>query len=304
MTAAQRESRRDVAASRPARNENEHHDDTSQRAEKASSADEPYRAFEWFKLKSSDWLASTRGLSLAEAGALVTLRAMIHERGEPLNEDYTRLGRQCGAPSAKALQRIVDSLIGAKLLCRKAGGLWCEDIAEQIDHQRGVSQAAKQNRSKVGKNSQQNQSKGLTGVRRYKSKIGDLDKEGCIPSGDTPHSNTSESYTVDDRKHSDTRPEGASVHDQQMLKIGDKIPVGRHGNCIVDDFGQLGGESFVRLYSAYNRHIRIIVPVGLDRMLDTDSADDESTFQSDEIRWGCDIGCAMPHRPGRATDAA
>lgn len=301
---AQKRSRPDARTSVPAVHQNEQVEPYGRTAEEASSITEPYQAFEWFKLNSSDWLASTRGLSLAEAGALITLRAMIHERGEPLPLDYARLGRQCGAPSAKAFERIVDTLVDSKLLFRDGAGLWCRDIGEQIVHQRGVSEAAKKNRSKVGKKSEGNQSRSSTGVQRYKSKNEDVDREGAPVE---PPSSDQSLHTSPVSTGTDAH-ERASGRERIAFSIGDIIDVPGHGSYDIKQIGAHNSSGQFHLSVAPPEAWgRLIVPVDESGNAQAGRAwwEDADQEQADQIDWNLrSIAVPTPRRKDRRHAAA
>jgi uncharacterized protein YdaU (DUF1376 family) len=62
------------------------------------------------KFYSSDWLAGTSGLTVAEKGVFITLCALIYEHGGPVAHDSSRLARRCGCPKV-TFEKILASLI-------------------------------------------------------------------------------------------------------------------------------------------------------------------------------------------------
>jgi len=71
----------------------------------------------------SDWLAGTRGLTAAETGIYITLIAMMYEREAPLEADYKRLARLCGA-TVPSFMAALDSLVSEAKIAVTNGGLW------------------------------------------------------------------------------------------------------------------------------------------------------------------------------------
>lgn len=85
----------------------------------------------WVKFYPSDWLAGTRGLTMAEAGLYITLVAMMYERGAPIDMEYGRLARLCGAAPGgfkKALQGLIDQ---GKLI-ETEQGLWSKRVQNEL----------------------------------------------------------------------------------------------------------------------------------------------------------------------------
>lgn len=65
----------------------------------------------WVRFFSSNWLAGTSGLTVAEKGVFITLCALIYEHDGPIVRDDGRLARRCGCPKAtftKILAELVD----------------------------------------------------------------------------------------------------------------------------------------------------------------------------------------------------
>ena len=71
----------------------------------------------------SDWLAGTRGLTAAETGIYITLIAMMYEREAPLEADYKRLARLCGA-TVPSFMAALDSLVSEAKITVTNGALW------------------------------------------------------------------------------------------------------------------------------------------------------------------------------------
>lgn len=71
----------------------------------------------------TDWIAKTRDLKAAEAGILINLVVTMHERGEPIRDDYSRMARLCGA-DPRTFKRTVDMFLGDGRVIRRDGGLW------------------------------------------------------------------------------------------------------------------------------------------------------------------------------------
>lgn len=110
----------------------------------------------WVRFFVSDWLASTRGLKPTEAGILIHLLAMLHERGAPLPEDLDRLARRCGT-TKPTLKRSIEMLIELGYLTRKDRALWTDKVQVEIDWRAEKSANGKTAAKERWKKDQQNQ---------------------------------------------------------------------------------------------------------------------------------------------------
>lgn len=85
----------------------------------------------WVRFFPSDWLGGTRAMSAAETGIYITLIATMYERGEPLQADYLRLARLCGA-SNSVFKKAVESLISEGKIEQTDNGLWNERVGKEL----------------------------------------------------------------------------------------------------------------------------------------------------------------------------
>ncbi|AWC22213.1 hypothetical protein CO731_01669 [Aminobacter sp. MSH1] len=133
----------------------------------------------WFRFFASDWLASTRTLKAAEAGILINLIAMLHERGEPVPEDHDRLGRLCGARKDTFTSALKTLLAEGKIV-RKNGGLWSPIIQSETEFRREKSQVAAKNVSGRWKKTEQKQTSQNTDEYRVQSQNTEI-SDGDLP---------------------------------------------------------------------------------------------------------------------------
>jgi uncharacterized protein YdaU (DUF1376 family) len=112
----------------------------------------------WFKFYPSDWLAGTRGLTMAEAGLYVTLTAMMYERAEPISMDHGRLARLCGASPA-AFKKALSALIDEGKIIQTDAGLWSKRVQKELKNREQKRDLATQSAAARWEKTQQNQSK-------------------------------------------------------------------------------------------------------------------------------------------------
>ena len=110
----------------------------------------------WFKFYPSDWLAGTRGLSMAEAGLYITLIAMMYERGGPLDMERGRLARLCGASPA-AFAKALSALIDEGKILETDDGLWSNRVQKELKKRQQRRDVASASAKKRWKKPQRNQ---------------------------------------------------------------------------------------------------------------------------------------------------
>ncbi|MBW8282505.1 MAG: YdaU family protein [Rhizobium sp.] len=88
------------------------------------------RKMPWVRFFPSDWLGGTRGMSAVETGIYITLIATMYERGEPIQEDHSRLARLCGA-SNSAFKKALEILVDEGKISRVDGGLWNDRVEKE-----------------------------------------------------------------------------------------------------------------------------------------------------------------------------
>lgn len=110
----------------------------------------------WFKFYPSDWLAGTRGLTMAEAGLYVTLTAMMYERGGPVDMEPGRLARLCGATPA-AFKKALASLVDCGKIIETEGGLWSSRVQKELKKRAVKREKASQSASARWEKEQQKQ---------------------------------------------------------------------------------------------------------------------------------------------------
>lgn len=80
----------------------------------------------------SDWLAGTRGLSLAETGLYITLVAMMYETAAPIEADIPRIARVCACPVSKLTGLLGNLVRYGKIIKLADGRLWNERAEREI----------------------------------------------------------------------------------------------------------------------------------------------------------------------------
>lgn len=89
----------------------------------------------------SDWLSATRGMKANEIGIYFTLLALMYERGEPIEENYSKLGRQCGCVP-NVCKSVVSMLVDDGRIIRVTGGLWNKRVQKEFDFRQEKSKAS------------------------------------------------------------------------------------------------------------------------------------------------------------------
>lgn len=111
----------------------------------------------WLRFFVADWIAWTRDLKAAESGILINLIAHMHQRGEPIAEDHSRLARLCGC-NARTLSRTIGIFLeDGRIIRSNDGGLWSDLVQSEIDHRKNVSDVRSKNSGHRWGKTEQNQ---------------------------------------------------------------------------------------------------------------------------------------------------
>ncbi|KRA42054.1 DUF1376 domain-containing protein [Devosia sp. Root635] len=97
----------------------------------------------WVRLFPGEWLATTRGMTAAETGVLITLRCMMFERQGPIPRDDARHARLCGMP-AGTFKRILASLIAEEMVSADGDNLWSGEVETELSHRHKITNAARE----------------------------------------------------------------------------------------------------------------------------------------------------------------
>ena len=89
----------------------------------------------------SDWLSATRGMKANEIGIYFTLIALMYERGEPIQEHYGRLARQCGC-TPSVCESVVSMLVEDGKIIKVVGGLWNKRVQKEFEFRQEKSKAS------------------------------------------------------------------------------------------------------------------------------------------------------------------
>lgn len=100
----------------------------------------------WCKFYPSDWLAGTRGLTMAEAGLYITMIMMMYEKGAPIDDDHTALARLAGAPKA-AFARALQTLLRSGKIIETDDGLWSRRVEKELKTRAHKAKVASQSAS-------------------------------------------------------------------------------------------------------------------------------------------------------------
>ncbi|TPM36645.1 DUF1376 domain-containing protein [Mesorhizobium sp. B2-3-5] len=112
------------------------------------------RSAPWLRFFVADWIAWTRDLKATESGILINLIAHMHQRGEPIAEDHSRLARLCGC-NTRTFARTIGIFLNDGRIIRRDGGLWSDLVQSEIDHRKNVSDVRSKNAGhRWGKNEQ------------------------------------------------------------------------------------------------------------------------------------------------------
>ncbi|MEI8714766.1 DUF1376 domain-containing protein [Mesorhizobium sp. ISC11] len=115
------------------------------------------RSAPWLRFFVADWIAWTRDLKATESGILINLIAHMHQRGEPIAEDHSRLARLCGCSAGTFARTIGIFLNDGRIIRSDDGGLWSDLVQSEIDHRKNVSGERRKNAEQRWGKSEQNQ---------------------------------------------------------------------------------------------------------------------------------------------------
>ncbi|ESX87006.1 DUF1376 domain-containing protein [Mesorhizobium sp. LNJC405B00] len=114
------------------------------------------RSAPWLRFFVADWIAWTRDLKATESGILINLIAHMHQRGEPIAEDHSRLARLCGCNARTFARTIGIFLNDGRIIRSDDGGLWSDLVQSEIDHRKNVSDKRSKNAEQRWGKSEQN----------------------------------------------------------------------------------------------------------------------------------------------------
>lgn len=154
------------------------------------------KAAPWFRLFASEFQASTSSLKALEKGVYVALLVEMHERGEPLHEDYSAFARVAGTTPA-TVKKAVELLISRDLLYYWEDGLlWSGASQREAANQEKHSELQRKKASLRWQKDEQKQDSDDAGAYRY------LDSryiDDHVPSehGQSPYLNSYQDSTTD-----------------------------------------------------------------------------------------------------------
>ncbi|WP_323571935.1 MULTISPECIES: DUF1376 domain-containing protein [unclassified Rhizobium] len=127
------------------------------------------KAAPWFRLFASEFQVETAGMKAAEKGIYIALLCAMHERGEPIAEDYSRLARLSGTTPA-ALKSALDTLMKAGLIYHwEPEYLWSSISETEFQNREKYSELQREKSSKRWQKGKQNQRSNNAGGYRDKS---------------------------------------------------------------------------------------------------------------------------------------
>ncbi|MDH7805728.1 MULTISPECIES: DUF1376 domain-containing protein [unclassified Rhizobium] len=183
------------------------------------------KAAPWFRLFASEFQVETAGMKAAEKGIYIALLCAMHERGEPIAEDYSRLARLSGTTPA-ALKSALDTLMKAGLIYHwEPEYLWSSISETEFQNREKYSELQREKSSKRWQKGKQNQRSNNAGGYRDKS-IRYKSIEVQSLSETEPHIPTSSNI--------DSRTEAARANAQpRSVKVDDELSIPGIGDCWV-----------------------------------------------------------------------
>lgn len=141
----------------------------------------------WIRLFVADFITMTRDLRAVEVGIFIQLVAHMHQRGEPIGEDHSRLARLCGA-DARTFTKTLAMFLADGRIVRKDGGLWSDLVQKEIEHRKNVSDVRSKNARQRWEKDQENQRSEYAKAYRDSESRGIEVREGNNPRQDYSHS--------------------------------------------------------------------------------------------------------------------
>lgn len=109
----------------------------------------------WFRLRGDKWKADTRGLNPQEKAVYIDLLVEMHEREEPLSDEWLDQIRSITRTRPSTFWPAIERLVSLDLFVRVDGGLWSHFMEREIEDRRGRSDKARRNSAKSRQKSAQ-----------------------------------------------------------------------------------------------------------------------------------------------------
>jgi len=110
----------------------------------------------WFRLRGDKWKADTRGLSLQEKAIFMDLLVEMHEREEPLSDDWLDQVRSITRTRPSTFYPAIKRLVSLGLFVRIDDGLWSKFMDGEIENRQKRSDKARRSSEKSRRKSAQN----------------------------------------------------------------------------------------------------------------------------------------------------